>query len=317
MKRAHALVLALAIVAAVFAAQVGTASAAPRSSGSLQCGFYEQSPTFNALARLAPTSTARGGRLREKETRGVVSDSNVPASQLKTPPASFSATIHVYFHVITDGAEGDYSMTTIQQQMDVLNMAYAGFYGGANTGFQFDLAGVDYTDNADWYAQETPEAEVDMKAALKEGGPTDLNVYSTSGGPYLGWAYYPKIVVYKQYQVLDGIVIDGRSMPGGPYGDHYSLGHTLTHEAGHYLGLAHTFEQGCIGHGDYVDDTPAEAEPTAGCPEDKDTCPTPGLDPIHNYMDYSYDSCYDQFTDGQTTRMQQQWLHWREKVGYT
>lgn len=52
-------------------------------------------------------------------------------------------------------------------------------------------------------------------------------------------------------------------------------------------GLFHTFQDGCLG-GDMVDDTPAQAGPTDGCPATRDSCPLHvGLDPIHNYMDYS------------------------------
>ena len=50
---------------------------------------------------------------------------------------------------------------------------------------------------------------------------------------------------------------------------------------------------GCLG-GDLVQDTPPENEPYSGCDPNNvpDTCPSqPGLDPIHNYMDYSDDVC--------------------------
>jgi hypothetical protein len=250
------------------------------------------------------------GRLREPLLTATA-PTELPARAQGRGGDDFSQTVPLYFHVVTNGTEGAVSMGTIAQQMDVLNKGYAGKYGGADTGFMFDLAAVDVTVNAAWFdAGPGSAAETEMKQALKQGGPGDVNVYSTSGNLYLGWAYYPSVVGTK-YEVLDGVVIDYRSMPGGPYGSAYSLGGTLTHEIGHWFGLAHTFEGGC-GKGDLVADTPAERTPTSGCPEGKDTCTgKPGLDPIHNYMDYSYDSCYTQLTPGQAERAQDQFLFYR------
>ena len=47
---------------------------------------------------------------------------------------------------------------------------------------------------------------------------------------------------------------------------------------------------------DQVDDTPAQSSPTSGCPAGRDSCPMPGMDPIHNYMDYSYRQLLHEFT---------------------
>ena len=249
------------------------------------------------------------GRLREPiQAQAAV---EVPQRAQGRGGADFSATVDVYVHVITDGAEGAVDMSTLAQQMSVLDKGYSGQQGGANTGFSFSLADVDFTENAAWFAAGPGSAaEAEMKQALKQGGPADLNVYTTSGNAYLGWAYYPSIVDSAQ-AYLDGVVIDYRSLPGGPYGSAYSLGGTLTHEVGHWTGLYHTFEGRCGSTGDLVADTPPERTPTGGCPAGKDTCPSPGLDPIHNYMDYSYDSCYTQFTPGQAARAQDQFLFFR------
>jgi hypothetical protein len=249
------------------------------------------------------------GRLREPLAAQALSV--VPARHQGRGGPGFSADVDVYFHVISNGTEGSVSMGTLAKQMNVLGKGYSGAYGGANTGFTFSLAGVDHATNAAWFdAGPGSAAEAEMKQALKQGGPGDLNVYTTSGNLYLGWAYFPSIVGSSQ-EYLDGVVMDYRSMPGGPYGDSYSLGGTLTHEVGHWTGLAHTFEGKCGNTGDMVADTPPERTPTGGCPAGKDTCPSTGLDPIHNYMDYSYDSCYTQFTPGQASRAQDQFLFFR------
>ncbi|WP_452219734.1 M43 family zinc metalloprotease [Lacinutrix salivirga] len=83
----------------------------------------------------------------------------------------------------------------------------------------------------------------------------------------------------------------------------YDKGRTMTHEVGHYLGLFHTFQGGCNG-GDQVDDTPAIAGPNYGCATGADSCTSPGLDMVENYMDYSDDTCMNAYTAGQKARMQ-------------
>ena len=95
-----------------------------------------------------------------------------------------------------------------------------------------------------------------------------------TAGVYLGWAYLPDILTKPANAHLDGIVIDWESVPGASdtYAGKYDLGETLTHEAGHWLNLEHTFFGGCNAKGDFVDDTPAQKVPTFGCPAGKDTC---------------------------------------------
>ena len=149
-----------------------------------------------------------------------------------------------------------------------------------------------------------------MKKALYEGDSRTLNVYSANiGGGLLGWAYFPK-GYNNGRDYIDGVVMLDESMPGGTAGK-YALGDTLTHEVGHWMMLDHTFNKGCSAAGDHVADTPREAQAQFDCPEGADTCTAPGLDPIHNFMDYTQDSCMDMFTPGQVERMNDAWFGFR------
>ena len=109
------------------------------------------------------------------------------------------------------------------------------------------------------------------------------------------------------------MVINWETVPGASttWAGRYDQGETATHEVGHWLNLEHTFYGGCNAKGDFVADTPPQKVPTNGCPEGKDTCRESGLDPIHNYMDYSYDSCYTEFTAGQAQRIRDAWEFYR------
>jgi hypothetical protein len=266
---------------------------------------------FDGLTSLESISAgARGDERREPALDQVVKE--LPASAKGKGGRSFRATVPVYFHVVHAGGVGNISQTIINDQMKVLNAAFAGFYGGAASGFSFRLEAVTRTDNAAWHlaGPGTPE-EREMKQTLHQGDWNPLNLYATTAGAFLGWAYFPGLPESRQY--LDGIVVDWESMPGAStrYEGRFDLGHTATHEAGHWFHLHHTFNGGCNHWGDYVDDTPPQRVPTSGCPVGQDTCSELGLDPIHNYMDYSDDPCYNQFTEDQVARMQDAWLHFR------
>src|SRR5262245_62705632 len=103
-----------------------------------------------------------------------------------------ASTIPVWVHVITNGADGQVSDGAIRDQIKALNDTFLGRTGGSFTGFDFKLAGVDRTDNADWFSM-TPgsAAEAQAKAALRQGGADTLNLYTTEGGGFLGWATFP------------------------------------------------------------------------------------------------------------------------------
>ncbi len=307
--------LAMAALAAL-AVTAGPGAAAPTATvTSNVCNGWEAAGTgaFDSLSALtAPAATARSAGNVTKEPSLNATYEAMPASANGKGNSKFKTTVPVWVHVISDGATGNIPQSVIDKQMTVQNLAFAGVYGGAKSGFSFTLAGVTRTDNAAWYyARAGGNAERDMKKTLHRGGFETLNVYTNLAGGYLGYAYLPGLPDSHLWQ--DGIVLNWESMPDASptFEGLYDLGFTLVHEAGHWLNLEHTFYGGCNAKGDYVADTPPMRVPTRGCPEGKDTCAEPGLDPIHNYMDYSDDPCYNQFTAGQVARMQDAWLYHR------
>jgi hypothetical protein len=246
-------------------------------------------------------------------------------------------TIPVVFHVIRKekgNVGGDLSDERIAEQIEVLNDAFTG------TDFSFELVDTTRTTQPEWFNLIGANGddhrlfrgsgkEIKMKKALHEGDSETLNIYSASLGQFLlGWAYLPWHFDGSDGEPLprffDGVVIDFRSLPTveGDTGDdraftNYGEGDTATHEVGHWLGLYHTFQNGCDEYdatgGDQVADTAPEASPAFQCPTGRDTCTADAEpDPIHNFMDYTYDICMYEFTPGQAVRMQQTWTAYRE-----
>ncbi|KAK2616641.1 hypothetical protein QQS21_000464 [Conoideocrella luteorostrata] len=194
--------------------------------------------------------------------------------------------VNVYVHVVAlDETTGGGYITadTIEEQIKVLNENYA------PSGISFILRNSTWTIHASWTNNKDESA---MKAALRKGGYEDLNLYFINNffeRTTLGKCTFP--VEYppdNDQRMMDGCIMKVGTVPGG-YIKGSNLGKTATHEVGHWFGLLHTFEGSqCGGPGDHIDDTPAQSSASYKCPTGKDSCPElDGLDPIHNYMDYS------------------------------
>lgn len=179
-------------------------------------------------------------------------------------------------------------------------------------GIIFVLKGTDFTVNSGW---ATDGNELAMKRALRQGDYKSLNIYFQKQlvEDAFGYCYFPDDVAEGSTDFYyDGCSIDFDTMPGGSMTG-YNEGATVTHEVGHWFGLYHTFQgEDCASTGDLIADTPQQASASSGCPVGRDSCTgRTGVDPIHNYMDYSTDACYEEFTAGQQARIYSLWSQYR------
>ncbi|EKG14371.1 Peptidase M43 pregnancy-associated plasma-A [Macrophomina phaseolina MS6] len=223
-----------------------------------------------------------------------------------------TAVLSFYFHIIL--AENNHTTDFITddllaRQLDILNDGFVAM------GYKFDLIETTRIVNDTWFYNATQYSpiETEMKTALRKGDRKALNTYVV-GFPDTSdsaWASLPATLgpldwPDGRWLIDDGVVLHNSVLLNGSNWYGWNKGKSLVHEAGHWVGLYHTFSGGCEANYDYIDDTPLEAVPESsisalgGCPIGRDSCPDdPGLDPIHNFMDYTGDDCRTEFTPGQ------------------
>ena len=243
----QAAVIAVSALAAAVAASPAAGSAEHAATSTAWAGCNAFLPETSAgIGGLDGLQAAMRGAARGRTEKVMdASDIEIPAGEVPKVPKRFSVVIPTHFHVINTGptvADGNITDAQIQAQMRVLNENFAG------TGFSFSLASVDRTTNAEWYAMAKSRVEREAKDALHRGDDTHLNLYTADIAEsigLLGWAYYPKDV--RGRPTIDGVVLAAGSLPGGDI-ENYDQGKTATHEVGHWLGLAHTFQGGCSTH---------------------------------------------------------------------
>ncbi|VUC28855.1 unnamed protein product [Clonostachys rosea] len=233
-------------------------------------------------------------------------------------------TAHFHVAVFSNSTADTASNETIKKQFQILKDTYARY------GISLNLGSISREINdtiavlSVWNQNEAEDEIIGSSAETEDywkrtrtGSYEALHIY-----------YYENIVGTaafcnfakpnraKSEYFLDACHLRINVLPGGsaPY---RFYGTSAVHEVGHWFGLFHTFEGGCEGEGDYIDDTPAQTVTSANgtCPiGTKDTCPDlPGTDMVNNYMDYTADPCRDTFTPGQYSRMHN--VFWAVRAG--
>ena len=204
--------------------------------------------------------------------------------------------IFVAWHVVYNSNNAGYiSMNVIENSISKINQEY----NPHNIFFTLDT--VTYHQNDNWWGTFTGSNQDSNEEEMRSSTYIDpahyYNIWSTdlSGTGACAWNYFPNSGEnsYWQGTTTDVDCIGGNST-------------TLVHELGHYFYLFHTFQNGCSSPGDAVEDTPRHTDVDGDypCNSNLDTCPDhDGLDPIHNFMNYTPDACHSELSDGQIERL--------------
>ena len=237
-----------------------------------------------------------------------------------------TVTIPVVFHVVYNTSAQNISDAKLLEQLDVLNEDFRKMNSSASS-IPFVWQGVAADCEINFcLAKRDPNAMATNGITRTQSNITvfgfDDKVKSTALGGRDAWdtKKYINIWVCDLGSALygytpfpggdvlkDGIVLNykvtGRPglIPGA------DLGHTGTHEMGHFFNLIHIWgdDVGCD-NSDNVSDTPNQGNSTGGCPTfpQTDACsPNAPGKMFMNFMDYTDDACMSLFTNGQKTRM--------------
>ncbi len=234
-------------------------------------------------------------------------------------------TIPVVIHVLYNTAAQNISDAQILSQLQSLNndyrklnadaanvpAAFASFAGDARIVFclaKVDASGKATTGIIRKYTSELSWTADDGMKFSAQGGDNAwdskryLNIWVCNlFGRSLGYSSLPGSQADKDGVVIQYNVFGTTGNVTAPF----NKGRTLTHEAGHWLGLKHIWGDANCGD-DGIADTPPQQSYNNGCPSfpHKTSCSINGNgDMFMNFMDFTDDACMYMFTKGQAVKM--------------
>ncbi|HNW89817.1 MAG TPA: M43 family zinc metalloprotease [Bacteroidales bacterium] len=241
--------------------------------------------------------------------------------------AKGTVTVPVVVHIVYNTTAQNISDTRVQEQIDVLNRDYAGLNTHSMQAFS-SLLKVN-TDLQFCLAQRTPSGAATTGIERRQTTVTSFS-YSNNGVKYYstggldawdptkymniwvcplgnglcGYAQFPTSGVNATFGVVIHYEYFGVTGATAPY----NLGGTTTHEIGHCFNLYHIWgdDNGKCTGSDYCTDIPNQANYTYGAHTgvltDNCTSTSPGIQYM-NFMDYSDDISYANFTPNQKSRI--------------
>jgi hypothetical protein len=239
--------------------------------------------------------------------------------------------IPIVFHVIHNNGTENITQSQIMDQIRVINEDFRKMVGtngdkatngkAVDMNIEFRLAQKDPNGNRHdginrIQSTLTTEAYQSVKNLISWPSDKYLNIwvvrtirnFTGADGTILGYAQFPNQMQSSNGRKTDGIVIRSDYTGTINSGNSTHAGRTLTHEIGHWIGLYHTFQDGCVGgspntcatQGDRVCDTPPVEDATNGCLTSRVSCNGQAM--VENYMDYMDGRCANTFTAGQKER---------------
>lgn len=229
--------------------------------------------------------------------------------------------VPVIIHVVYQNELQNISYSQILSQLKVINEDFNGRNANigetvsafkdlaADSRVQFYLFGEDNDQFSELgiIRQETSHGDfVNRDLHYNElGGSTSimsdqvLNIWVADlGGDAFGYSHSSA-----NYPIEEvGVVIDYEYFgTEGTAKSPFDGGRTLTHEIGHWFGLAHPWGLDGCGDGDNIEDTPEMDNPVTKCELENISCGS--LDMTQNFMNLAEDQCMTFFSEGQKEYM--------------